>query len=43
MMTSARSATSSVAHLEESGAARGVALSEDDMAALEASSIPDSR
>ena len=35
--------TSSVAHLEENLAARSVALSEDDMATLEAMSIPDSR
>ena len=35
--------TSSIAHLEENLAARGVALSEDDMATLEALSIPDSR
>ena len=35
--------TSSVAHLEENLAARSVALSDDDMAALEALSIPDSR
>ena len=33
--------TSSVAHLEENFAARSVALSEDDMATLEALSIPD--
>jgi aryl-alcohol dehydrogenase-like predicted oxidoreductase len=33
--------TSSVAHLEENLAARSVALSEDDMATLEALSIPD--
>ena len=35
--------TSSVAHLEENLAARSVALSDDDMAALDALSIPDSR
>lgn len=35
--------TSSIAHLEENLAARSVALSEDDMATLEALSIPDSR
>lgn len=35
--------TSSIAHLEENVAARGVALSEDDMATLEALSIPDPR
>ena len=35
--------TSSIAHLEENFAARSVALSEDDMATLEALSIPDSR
>ena len=35
--------TSSIAHLEENVAARGVALSEDDMATLEALSIPDLR
>ncbi len=35
--------TSSVAHLEENLAARSVVLSEDDLATLEALSIPDSR
>ena len=35
--------TSSIAHLEENLAARSVALSEDDMATLEALHIPDSR
>jgi len=35
--------TSSIAHLEENLAARSVVLSEDDMATLEALSIPDSR
>ena len=35
--------TSSIAHLEENLAARGVALSDDDMATLDALSMPDAR